>query len=72
MIFSVEYNEDLNFTIDMDSAYYSCSMMLNGEFLILRLTQVKMGGESYTRVIHLATLRVNKLPSGSIEWPLYL
>ena len=46
MIFSVEYNEDLNFTIDMDSAYYSCSMMLNGEFLILRLNQVM--GEAHT------------------------
>ena len=37
----MEYNEDLNFKVHMKSPYYSCGMMLNGEFFILRLEQVK-------------------------------
>ena len=38
----MEYNEDLAFTMDdLTSPYYGCSMMLNGEYFILRLEQVK-------------------------------
>ena len=42
ILFLVEYNEDLDFTMDdLTSPYYGCSMMLNGEYFILRLEQVK-------------------------------
>ena len=43
-IFSVEYNEDLDFaplSATMGSPFYSCGMMLNGEYFILRLKEVK-------------------------------
>ena len=41
ILFSVEYNEDLDFTLDdLTSPYYSCGMMLNGEYFILRLREV--------------------------------
>ena len=35
ILFLVEYNEDLDFTMDdLTSPYYGCSMMLNGEYFI--------------------------------------